>query len=408
MNDEKPKVAGIVAEYNPFHNGHLYHLEKTKALTGAAVCVAVMSGDFVQRGEPALIDKWERAEAAVENGVDLVVELPFLYACNSAEYFAKGAMRLLSAMGCVTQLSFGSEAGEIAPLQNVAAFLAEEPEAFREALHGASKRGRSFPAARFEATADLLGAAQAELLRQPNNILAIEYIKQLILIRSEITPVTFKRRGAGYFDAAPGAKIAGASALRTLLLAGKRAEAGAYLPAGEAVRPRSDAYASLDPYFTAIACAAGTKSREELREIFSASEGLENRLKRALDGAKDMESLIAGTKSRRYTETRIRRFLLHVLFGLTKEKFRRLDAAPPYLRVLALNRAGGGLLRRIRKEGRLPVITNLNKQRPEPGAAEEMLELDILAADVYHLLCDGRFGAASDFRRHPAILSQIQ
>jgi predicted nucleotidyltransferase len=405
MSDAKSRAVGIIAEYNPFHNGHLYHLKRTAALSGADVSAAVMSGDFVQRGEPALFDKWDRAAAAVRNGVDLVAELPFVYACNSAEYFASGAVRLLETMGCIDCLSFGSEVGETAPLKAVAGLLTAETEAFREALRAALKQGLSFPAARFEAVRELAGEAAAGLLNMPNNILAIEYIKQLMRAGSRIEPITVPRGGAGYFGAAPQEKIAGAAAIRECFLAGNAAEAARYMPPG-GLPPGG--FSRFDDYFALIACAARVKSGEELRTVLSASEGLENRLKRALDRARGMDSLIDGVKSKRYTRTRVRRFLLHVLFGLSREKFRALDAAgPAYARVLALNGNGGKLLRRIRKAGGIQVITNLSKQRPESPEATAMLELDILAADIYNLVRDGDFYEGSDFRRRPYISSSF-
>jgi predicted nucleotidyltransferase len=394
-------VVGVIAEYNPFHNGHLYHLKRSLELTGADACVAVMSGNFVQRGEPALLDKWRRASAAVKNGVDLVVELPFLYAAGSAEYFASGAVRLLDAMGLVTHLAFGCEAGELAPLTEAARVLAAEPRGFKDGLRAALKEGLSFPRARAEALRREAGDSAAKLLDRPNNILAVEYIKQLILTGSRVEPIAIRRVGAGYFEADPRAGIAGASAIRTMLLSGDKEEALRYLP-GPADMPA--ALQSLNLYFTIIAAAARMKSREELHEIISASEGLENRLKRALDRASDMPSLIAAVKTGRYTETRVRRFLLHVLFGITRERFALLDAAwPGYLRVLALSEKGGALLRRVKTRAEIPIITNPNKQRA-PSPASEILDLDILAADIYNLVGAGDMRERSDYRMRPFVL----
>jgi predicted nucleotidyltransferase len=398
------RVVGVIAEYNPFHNGHLYHLKRSLELTGAGVCVAVMSGDFVQRGEPALLDKWRRSAVAVKNGLDLVVELPFLYAAGSAEYFASGAVRLLDAMGFVTHLAFGCEAGELAPLAEAARVLAAEPRGFKDGLRAALKEGLSFPRARAEALRREAGDAAAELLDRPNHIPAVEYIKQLILTGSRIEPVAIRRAGAGYFEADPRAGIAGASAIRTMFLSdekSEREEALRYLPY-PADMPA--ALQSLDRYFTIIAAAARMKSRDELHEIISASEGLENRLKRALDRAFDMPSLIAAVKTGRYTETRVRRFLLHVLFGITRERFAALDAAwPGYLRVLALSEKGGALLRRVKTRAEIPIITNPNKQRV-PSPASEILDLDILAADIYNLVGAGAMRERSDYRMRPFVL----
>jgi predicted nucleotidyltransferase len=448
-------VAGIVAEYNPFHNGHLLHLEKTRELTGAQACVAVMSGDFVQRGEPAVFDKWKRAEAAVRSGVDLVIELPFLYACNSAEFFAKGAIRILSSMGLVTHLSFGSEAGELAPLVETASILADEPDSFREGLRAALKSGLSYPAARSAAREGIAGKKASELLSGPNNILAVEYIKQIMRLGANIAPVTFGRIGAGYFGVgtAPGSSavaarangiagsqagpgIAGAGALREIMHRGGVQAAAGYVPDEcrmiyEAVQ---EGPMDMDSLFTMIAYAARMRSAGELSMILSASEGLENRLKKALDNSNGIEGLISRSKSKRYTETRIKRFLLHVLFGVAASEFEALDAeGPNYLRVLAMNSVGRRLLRDIAKRAEADaaattkagaateavpstaaaateappapaIITNLNRQFPASPISTRFIEFDILAADIYNLAAGAGFRDGSDYRAKPFIL----
>ncbi|MDR2132316.1 MAG: nucleotidyltransferase [Clostridiales Family XIII bacterium] len=391
-------MVGIVAEYNPFHNGHLLHIESSVKLADADGVVAVMSGNFVQRGEPALIDKWRRARTAVENGVDLVVELPFFYATGSAEHFASGAVRLLDAMGCVTHLSFGCEEGSVAPLAEAARVLAEESPAFKETLRAALKSGMSFPRARAEALRKEAGDASARLLDHPNNILAVEYLKQCALIESHLTPLAVKRAGAGCFEADPRGRIAGAAAIRDLFFAGRTEEALRYMPKWEG---SLDAQ-RLDMYFTLIAAAVRLKNVSELRAVVSASEGLENRLLRALDAAFDMPSLLAAMETKRYTKTRIRRFLLHALFGLTRERFAAFDAAwPGYLRVLALSEKGGGLLRLVKARTDMPIVTNPGKRRLESPLAVG-LAADILASDIYNLVGGAARGGA-DYRTRPFV-----
>ncbi|MDR2088551.1 MAG: nucleotidyltransferase family protein [Clostridiales Family XIII bacterium] len=400
MTTDAPRTVGIVAEYNPFHNGHRHHIARSAALTGADCVVAVMSGNFVQRGEPALVDKWRRAKAAVENGVDLVLELPFLYATGSAEHFASGAVRLLDAMGCVTHLSFGCEAGSVAPLAEAARVLAAESPAFKEALRAGLKAGKSFPRARAEALRGEAGEASARLLEHPNNILAVEYLKQCMRTGSGLVPVAVKRTGAGCFEADPRTGIAGAAAIRDLLLEGRTEEALRYMPAWEG----APAVQSLGMYFTLISAAARLRSAEELRATVSASEGLENRLLRALDGAFDMPSLLAALETKRYTKTRVRRFLLHVLFGITRERFAALDAVwPGYLRVLALSEKGGGLLRFVKARKGPAIVTNPAGQRPPDTALADMLALDILASDIYNLIGCGSMRDGSDYRMRPFV-----
>jgi predicted nucleotidyltransferase len=210
-----------------------------------------------------------------------------------------------------------------------------------------------------------------------------------------------RRAGAGYFEADPRAHAAGAAAIRRMLLAGRREEALQYMPEWEG----DPAVQSLDMYFTLIAAVARMKRAEELRAIVSASEGLENRLLRALDGAYDMPSLLAAVKTARYTQTRICRFLLHVLFGVTRERFAALDAAwPCYLRVLALSERGGGILRLVKARTDIPVVTNPRRLQPGSPAAE-LLALDILASDIYNLIGNGSMHADSDYRARPFVRS---
>ncbi|MDD3173479.1 MAG: nucleotidyltransferase family protein, partial [Herbinix sp.] len=201
------KVVGLITEYNPFHNGHKYHIEEAKRLTGADFAVIVMSGDFVQRGTPAIIDKYTRAEMALRNGVDLVLELPVCYATGSADFFARGAVSLLDKLGIVDFLCFGSESGDIKLLREAAQFLLETPEAFDDRLQAFLKDGLTYPAARAKALKHTLEAkeevneqALVQVLTDPNNILGIEYIKALLRFNSSIQPITIKRIAAGYHD----------------------------------------------------------------------------------------------------------------------------------------------------------------------------------------------------------------
>jgi predicted nucleotidyltransferase len=406
---ENLKVAGVIAEYNPFHNGHSFHLRETRSLTGAETVVAVMSGDFAQRGEAAFWDKWTRARIAVENGADLVLELPFVYACNNAEYFAKGAVRLLDRLGCVTHVSFGSECGDLAQLSEAAEIILREPESFRASLKAFSGRGCSFPKARCEALRELAGTRSADLLKQPNNILAIEYLKQLILTGSDMRPVTVRRRGAEYAGKNDEARVAGASALRKLFLAGKSKEALAYLPEKAAnllSLAENRSLAASQSFYQMVAYALRTKEAKELSDIFSASEGLENRAKAAVEKAVDMESLVAAIKSKRYTETRIKRFLLHALFGFEKGSLRSIEeSGAAYGRVLALNGRGARVLRRI-KDGGDPsfhVITNLSKSRQAAEAVWPSLRYDVLASDLYNLAKSGEMREDSDYRKKPFV-----
>jgi len=216
------KVLGIVVEYNPFHNGHLYHLQASRASCRADCVVGVMSGNFTQRGEPAIINKWARTEMALLNGVDLVIELPCAYAMASAEYFAFGAVKLLDSLGAVDTLCFGSESGNIQKLAEVASILADEPILYKQALKTSLASGKSFPAARQEALSNYLNSLLgrdylSDAITSPNNILGIEYLKALIKLNSKIVPISIERKGSGYHSLELSGEICSATAIRKTL-----------------------------------------------------------------------------------------------------------------------------------------------------------------------------------------------
>lgn len=404
------RAAGIIAEYNPFHKGHRYHLEETRALTGAEAVVAVMSGDFTQRGEPALWDKWSRARMTVDNGMDLVLELPFAFACNRAEAFASGGVEILDRLGCVSHLSFGSEAGAVEPLQGAAERLLSEDETFKESLRAALDEGLPYPRARVRALAESGGGEAAALLTEPNNILAVEYLKQLRRTGSKMEPVTVKRQGAAYHDLSLEGENAGALALRK-----KFAESGdfqsisSFLPpetAGVMKEIGSGGNITLNDLYPLMVYRILTAGEAELAEVLSAGEGLENKLKKAVGDpeCRDMGSLIKAVKSKRYTEARIKRLLVQALMGLTKEAFAAITTEEIfYARVLAFSKNGARLLKEIRKSGcaRLPVLTNINKELTGEEALWQLLKYDILASDLRNLQASGNLYARSDHIMQP-------
>ena len=399
-------VLGIVAEYNPYHNGHLYHLKKSKEIVGSSTAVAVMSGNFTQRGEPAILDKWKRAEIAIKNGVDLVIELPFLYACNSAEYFAEGAVKLLTALGVVDVISFGAEDSDIRKLNQIAEILACESAEFRGCLKRHSDSGLSFPSARQKAIEDITDVETALLLRHPNNTLAIEYLKQIKRYNSNLRPIVIQRKCAGYEELEPVSKIAGASALRRLLYNGKFEEALEYMPGGnsiqEGVKP---GFAWLDHFYTIAAFTIRTKSISELNEVQSASEGLEYKMKKATGKATNMKSLISAIKSKRYTQTRIQRCIIHTIFGITRNTYRLLNSVDiTYARVLGMNQNGRKLLKKIKNKSNITLITNLMRQKSDSCAELGLLDLDILASDIYNLVEGRDCYTESDFRKRPFVM----
>ena len=354
-------VAGIVAEYNPFHGGHAYHIAQTRRALGQCAVAAMMSGNFVQRGACAIFDKWTRARAALEGGADLVLELPTVYAMSSAEGFAKGAVGLLAAMGVVTHLSFGSECGDANALRRVAACLDSAP--YQAELRRLLDGGSPFAVCRQAAVEALLGRDAAVLLARPNNNLGVEYIRALDALGSPIRPVSIFRAGAGH-DGGGHPNYPSASFVRGQILSGA-------LPA--------DNPASLTYCERAVLARLRVMTAEDwaLLPDSGIPEGLPQRLVRAAEQASGLEDFYALAKTKRYAHARIRRLALWAFLGLRE---RDRPAHPPYLRVLGANGTGRALLREMKARAALPVIT-----KPAHGKGLLLLELEARCTDLYQL-----------------------
>ena len=400
------KVLGITAEYNPFHNGHKYHIEKSREMTGADCVVAVMSGNFTQRGEAAILDKWERSRLAVENGVDLVVELPFIYACSKAHSFAEGAVDILKGLG-VHMISFGSESGEISNLYEAAANLIIGSEKIEEARERHMKSGISFAKAGEIATAEVLGEEAAKLMTEPNNILALEYLKRLIFWKErghDIEPVTVKRHGSGYFEENSEKGFAGASVIRKME---SSEEFGKYVPENVACALEGAENTQLvaeralqanDCLFRLVRSEIVKSSPEALAQVYHMGEGLENKLKKEIIKAGNMEELVSSVVSRRYTEATVRRLLTYVLLGIREYE----PAKAIYGRVLAATDTGRKLLGSLKKQdGHMPIITNINKDELDNETVQACLRYDVLASDMYNLIYDRDMYAFSDKVKRP-------
>jgi len=368
-------------------------------ICGAEASVAVMSGNFVQRGEAAVLSKWERAKIAVDCGIDLVLELPFIYAVNNAEIFAKGAVRILNGLNCVDYISFGSESGDLEDLTKTADVVSSESPGFKKAIKENLEKGLSFPKARALAVKEEAGEEAAGILDSPNNILAVEYLKQLKLTGSDIIPITVKRKGRGHNKSAAAIRD---SLSETCSTEGLRAfvpdECFNYLKGIDI-----DFDKKTDNMFFMICAKILAERREEQEGILSAGEGLGNKLIKEIRGCRSMEELISRVKSKRYTRTRIQRLITHTLFGLTTEDFRRIEAEDLcYTRVLGFNDTGAGLLKKIKKsEPGIPVITNINKQVDDVKAVKAVLKYDIAAGDVYNLISGSDIGSGGDFSTAP-------
>lgn len=411
-------VIGIIAEYNPFHNGHAYQIESIRRQTNADYIVVAMSGDFVQRGAPALIDKYARARMALSCGADLVVELPAIWSISSAEAFAEAGISLFEQMGCVDGICFGAESDRLPLLKQIAAFLTEEPSSYQNLLSSYLKEGFSFPAARAKATADCLcadapdAAAIHAILCEPNNILAIEYLKALTRRDSKMLPYLIKREGAGYHESeirtsvtspvvqhAPAASptqppTASATAIRRLLLSGNddaAAPALAHAMPQEALSILGD-YLHHAPLLTendfsaALCYLLFTSTKEQLARLADSNADIASRIFKNRFQAASVSGLCAVNKSRDVTYTRISRILFHLLLQITKDDIQLAKDAGyvPYLRLLGFRRDSAALLSKLKLHALVPLISKLaDASKLLAPSSLAVLEKDIFAANLY-------------------------
>ena len=370
------KIAGIIAEYNPFHNGHKYHIEKTREITGADGIVAVMSGNFVQRGDAAICDKFARAEMTLHGGADLVVELPCVFACSSAEIFARGGVGLLESLGCDC-ISFGIEDENIDELKKVALYLKNSDENFKNRLNSVMKTGKSYP----RALAEVLGT---DVIDTPNNVLAIEYLKAL----ETMEPFGIKRSGSMHDGEGS------ASDIRRKIQLGEDAN---HLMPDYSKNILKSAHRADKRVLESLALyKLRTIGEEELENVPDVTEGLENRIIDAAKKAESLEELCELIKTKRYTMARIRRIIINSLIGIKKEDVLQ---KPQYIRVLGMNKRGMKILSDLRDKTDIPIIT-----KTADAKSCRMLELDIVASDVYSVLCGERGGR--DFLTPPIILNE--
>lgn len=356
-------VVGVIAEYNPFHQGHAYQLRSIRERFHDDVAiVAVMSGSFTQRGEAAVLDKWRRADLAVCGGCQLVLELPFLFACRSAQDFARGGVRLLQGLGCVDTLAFGAESPDLAPLMEAARVI-DAPET-QAALHEALRAGTSYAKA-LTAILQTESGLASDLLHQPNNILAIEYLRALRGYAPGIEPLLIARRGAGYHETSLG-PLASASAIRGELAKAQPdfASLKDSLPEATyaAIRAAFPAeIASTERLFRPLLARLLTMQGRELEAIFGLQEGLANRLLAKIRQSQTLQELIAGMVTSRYPASRISRIVPHLLLGTGERAAREAaETGPLYARVLAFDEVGRELLHAIKERGTLPLITKIS------------------------------------------------
>ena len=391
------KISGIICEYNPFHNGHLYHIRETRR-NGATHIVAVMSGSFVQRGDVAVMDKLERARLAVRSGADLVIELPVQYCLSSAEFFASGAVYLLDSLGAVNELSFGSECGSTDVLSRALEAVEKTSSERADDIRSIMEKGYTYP----RALASVINGCDpgiGAVISEPNNLLAIEYMKALKKYSSKMQPFTIKRVNASHDSGEPDGVFASASYIREKLVDGSgvsavsRYTAPMWTEAIASAQSRGET-ASMSRLERVMLYKLRTSSPEEIALLNDVGQGLEHRIYSARM-AGSLEEILFTVKTKRYTMSRIRRIMLSLLIGITKDDMKQL---PPYGRILAFNERGREILACAKDKASIPYAASIAKLSQISDTAERFAELEIRASDVYGLAMDTVSSAQKDYR----------
>lgn len=378
------KIGGIVAEYNPFHNGHKYQLQKSVEMGELTHTVAVMSSNYVQRGEAAIVSKWARAEMAVKNGIDLVIELPTLWSTSYAQRFAEGAVSLLDAFGCVDTLSFGSESGNIDEL--IACKNAINSEEVTERLRENLDVGLSFATARAEALRSVCGNRFFDILDGANNTLGIEYLNALDRFGSKIEPMTIQRKGASHDSFMRSDNFASASDIRRMIRENDK-EWENYVPLSVSEvynREASDGKAPClnEKLEFSILCCMRQLSAEDIGLSPDVSEGIEYRIHEAALKARNLDELYSLAKTKRYSHARIRRIVLHAFMGFVADDYK---GNPPYIHVLAMNDKGKEILKEAKEKAKLPIVTKASDFDELDEYGRHVFSLEDMCTDVFSL-----------------------
>lgn len=380
------KSVGLIVEYNPFHNGHAYHLQASKEAAAADVVIAVMSGNFLQRGEPALVSKWQRTKMALLNGVDIVFELPYRFATQKAETFSNGAVSILDAVGC-DSLCFGSESGDLSLFLQTIDYLEIQHQSYNENIKQYIETGVSYPKALSLAFQQLPDSKKYLDLAKPNNILGLEYIKAIKHQKSALTPMTIPRKNANYHDEDfSSATIASATSIRKAIFADSDSKSAIdqYVPKPTKQLLKEyfhfyQVFHQWENYWSYLQFRLIHSTSEDLREIYEMEEGLENRLQAAALESNNFHEFMQHIKTKRYTWTRLQRLCVHILTNTKKEEMVTLSEKASYLRLLGMTSKGREYLNKIKSHLSLPLISKLSSYK------ENEINQDIKAARVYSL-----------------------
>jgi len=381
------KANAIICEYNPFHNGHKYQIDCIKEKSDNAV-VAVMSGNFTQRGDVAIKNKFERAEYALKNGIDLVIELPAVYATANAEVFAKAGVRIADALGCVENLCFSTESGNDKYLPLIADAFGDEK--FNNSVKEFMNTGTYYPKAVEYSLGKLYSKEVADIVKEPNNVLGIEYLKALK--STNISPMIITRTGVGHNEEKCVENITNAGNIRKIVISGE-VEHEKYMPE----KMDFSDFGCIGELEKILLYKLRCMTADDFANLPDVNEGLENRFVEAVKRYNSITEILEAVKTKRYTMARLRRILIHALLGITKED----SATPvPYIRVLGFSEKGQQLLSDIKTNGKLPLITNVaDGYKNLDDTAKRIFDIDVLATDIYSLATNETTSTKDDFTR---------
>jgi predicted nucleotidyltransferase len=391
------QAVGVIVEYNPFHNGHKWHINAAKKKSGCPFVIGVMSGNFVQRGEPAIFDKWKRAEMAIRGGVDLIIELPTVFAVRSAQYFATGGIRLLQSLGIVSHICFGAEHADLTMLKKIAA-AADDLKTIDD-MHMNLKLGNTYAAALGQAL-EKQYSLSPDLITSSNNILAVEYIRAIQKFAPNQIPIVISRQHSKYNDTCITTPFASATSIRQAIIKNmkitnelKLALPDTTLHILQHLFEEERGPVTLCNLSAIILAQLRTTSLKKLEQLPNVSEGLHYKIRDSSLKVANIQQLFSQLKSKRYTYTRLQRIIIHALLGTTQSQLVSFDEqGPQYARILAFNQNGRLLLKQIEQSSAIPIITKTthylnSKQRDKENLTllQRMLSVDTVASDIYSL-----------------------
>lgn len=380
------RACGLIVEYNPLHNGHLYHIERAKSISNADCMIAVMSGSFLQRGEPAIIDKFHRAEASLASGIDIIIELPYPYAVQSSHLFAKGSVNSLHELG-VSTICFGSESGDISDFTTSYRLFKENEAVYKASLKDYLSDGLSFPLASMKAL-DVIGLTTGQMdLSQPNNILGFSYIKAILDGHLPIEPLTIKRTNNAYHEQEISSSIASATSIRRELILQDQIGPNVREALPYQTKKLLDDYKQIaktwhtwEDYFPLLHYRVMTMSLDELSLIEGVDEGIEGRIKHTAKQATSFKQWMSEMKTKRYTWTRLQRMFVHILTNTNKSDIKQvlITKTVPYIRILGLTKTGQAYLNKQKKEMKIPIISQMSRD------LSPMLRMEEKASQAYY------------------------